>query len=71
MRSETAETEACHICGKSFKEGGNTPQGHNRTHENGGHQCSIYGAKIRAKSYLQRHVKDHDPGNERQLWKQI
>ena len=65
MHNETTEMEACHICGKRFKKGGSTLWGHIRTHEDGGHECHICGAKFRVKSYLQRHVKSHDPGSKR------
>lgn len=61
MHSEITEMESCHICGKSFKKGGSTLWGHIRTHEDGGHICSICGAKFKVKSYLQRHMKSHDP----------
>jgi len=65
MHSEQAELEACHICGKRFKKGGSTLWGHIRTHEDGGHVCPICGAKFKVKSYLQRHVKSHDPGSKK------
>jgi len=65
MHNDTTETESCHICGKSFKKGGSTLWGHIRTHEDGGHICAICGAKFKVKSYLQRHLKSHDPDCKR------
>jgi len=65
MHSESEEMEACHICGKRFKKGGSTLWGHIRTHEDGGHECNICGAKFKVKSYLQRHVRSHDPASKR------
>ena len=65
MHSDNTEMESCHICGKSFKKGGSTLWGHIRTHEDGGHICAICGAKFKVKSYLQRHIKSHDPDCKR------
>ena len=65
MHSDNTEMESCHICGKSFKKGGSTLWGHIRTHEDGGHICPICGAKFKVKSYLQRHIKSHDPDCKR------
>jgi len=65
MHSDITEMESCHICGKSFKKGGSTLWGHIRTHEDGGHICPICGAKFKVKSYLQRHIKSHDPDCKR------
>ena len=61
MHSDQVEMESCHICGKVFKKGGSTLWGHMKTHEDGGHVCTVCGAKFKVKSYLQRHMRSHDP----------
>ena len=65
MHSVSVEVESCHICGKTFKKGGSTLWGHIKTHEDGGHICSVCGAKFRVKSYLVRHMRSHDPESKK------
>ena len=65
MHSACVELESCHICGKTFKKGGSTLWGHIKTHEDGGHICSVCGAKFRVKSYLVRHMRSHDPESKK------
>ena len=65
MHSARVEVESCYICGKTFKKGGSTLWGHIKTHEDGGHICSVCGAKFRVKSYLVRHMRSHDPESKK------
>ena len=54
------EKEACYICGKMYKKGA-VMIGHLKTHKEGSFICNVCGAKFNVKSYLNRHMKVHDP----------